>query len=53
MGKGFDYLTQGFVIDKPTAPTMPTATLSEMRITGTINDVSEVGITGLFTPGRL
>jgi hypothetical protein len=51
MGKGFDYLTQGFVIDKPTAPTMPTATLSEMRITGTINDVSEVGITGLFTPG--
>jgi len=51
MGKGFDYLTQGFVIDKPTAPTMPTATMSEMRITGTINDVSEVSITGLFTPG--
>jgi hypothetical protein len=51
MGKGFDYLTQGFVIDKPTAPTMPTATLSEMRITGNINDVSEVKITGLYTPG--
>lgn len=51
MGKGFDYLTQGFVIDKPTAPTMPAATLSEMRITGTIDDVNEVQIGSFYTPG--
>ncbi|MBP9690009.1 MAG: T9SS type A sorting domain-containing protein, partial [Bacteroidia bacterium] len=51
MGKGFDHYTQGFVTSKPTAPTMPTATLSEMRISGTITQSNLVQISGLHTPG--
>ncbi len=53
MGKGFDYFTQDFVIDKPTAPVMPTATLGEMRITGDIFDDNEVQIGSLRTPGTV
>jgi hypothetical protein len=51
VGKGFDHLTNGFIADKPYAPTMPMATLSEMRITGNITGTRRLGISGLYTPG--
>lgn len=51
IGKEFDYLSQQSVLDKPTAPTMPTATLSEMRISGNITQSNFINITGLHTPG--
>jgi hypothetical protein len=52
-GEGFDYLSQTLFgkDNAPVAPTMPSATFSEMRISGTIGKKDPVFVSNLYTPG--
>jgi len=55
IGKGVDYLVKQYVntdiITQPVKPTMPTVTLSESRISGTISHSSTHDLQSTFTPG--
>lgn len=52
-GQGFDYLSQTIFgkDNAPIKPTMPSATFSEMRISGSIDENNPIKVTNLYTPG--
>lgn len=55
LGSGHDFLTQHLVgneiMNKPVKPTMPTVTISEMRIMGEITQSNELRTKKFYTPG--
>lgn len=55
LGKAFDFISMAALGDdftkEPQRPSMPTATFSEMRFAGTIDDSAEVFVVNWLTPG--